>query len=356
VEKRRQLFGSLKIRLRLVSYFVAKWKFLVHNLRPARDILRGFELARHGKTGNYGLIMMGTATVSQAPKAEIPSRGEKASWLAKDMVLYILLTALVLAAWQFSRMRYFRAGDNVGYWIGVAGGVMALLLFTYPLRKYMRFMHRWGKVKWWFVVHMVLGIGGPLLILLHSTFRIGSLNAGVALWSMVIVASSGVVGRFIYIRVHRGLHGERSSLAELQSAARFDQTETRSKLHFAPAAEARLMAFEERELKAKLGWMTYFRQVFVLPALQWFVYRACMAEIREPLIAIVKRRGLDENEFMRLERQAGKLVKDYLRGVVRVAQYTAYERIFALWHVVHVPFVYLFVICAVVHVFAVHAY
>jgi hypothetical protein len=43
-------------------------------------------------------------------------------------------------------------------------------------------------------------------------------------------------------------------------------------------------------------------------------------------------------------------------AVVRVAQYTAYERVFALWHVAHLPFVYLLVISAVVHVVAVHAY
>jgi hypothetical protein len=42
--------------------------------------------------------------------------------------------------------------------------------------------------------------------------------------------------------------------------------------------------------------------------------------------------------------------------VVRVAQFTAYERLFALWHVLHVPFVYLLVLTACFHVFAVHAY
>jgi hypothetical protein len=39
-----------------------------------------------------------------------------------------------------------------------------------------------------------------------------------------------------------------------------------------------------------------------------------------------------------------------------VSQFTAYERLFALWHVLHVPFVYLLVLTALFHVFAVHAY
>ncbi len=282
--------------------------------------------------------------------------GRRSPRVSTDVWLYALLTGLTLGAWFISRQHYFTAGDDVGYWIGVAGGVMMLALFSYPLRKYFRFMHRLGKVKWWFVVHMVLGICGPLLILVHSTFRVGSINAGVALYSMVIVALSGVVGRFIYMRVNRGLHGEQTTLRELQARAGFDQSETRSRLHFAPAVEASLLAFEERELKAESGWLTFARQVAVLPWQQWLVYRRCAADLREPLRRIAKQREWDAAELAKRDRQARKLVRRYLNNVVRVAQFTAYERLFALWHVAHVPFVYILVISAVVHVFAVHAY
>ena len=234
--------------------------------------------------------------------------------------------------------------------------LMMLALFSYPLRKHFRFMHGLGKVKWWFLVHIVLGIGGPLLILVHSTFRVGSLNAGVALYSMIIVALSGVVGRFIYVRVNRGLHGEQTTLREVQVRAGLDQSETRSRLHFAPAVEARLLAFEEHELKARPGWPTFLRQVLLLPWVQWRIYSACVAELQEPLQRIAEQRGWGDADRARRERQARKLIRRYLNNVVRVAQFTAYERLFALWHVAHVPFVYLLVISAVVHVFAVHAY
>jgi hypothetical protein len=45
-----------------------------------------------------------------------------------------------------------------------------------------------------------------------------------------------------------------------------------------------------------------------------------------------------------------------LHAVTRVAEFNAYARLFSLWHVVHIPFVYLMVISAVAHVVAVHAY
>jgi hypothetical protein len=63
-----------------------------------------------------------------------------------------------------------------------------------------------------------------------------------------------------------------------------------------------------------------------------------------------------EQDLRQRERRAVLLIDRYLEAVVRVAQYSAYERLFALWHLAHLPFVYLLVISAVVHVVAVHAY
>jgi hypothetical protein len=296
-----------------------------------------------------------TATLANKPTAAAP--GKTASrMLASDTMVYLLLTFLVWLTWKISGMGLFDAGDDTGYWIGVAGGSMMLLLFSYPLRKHFAFTRNWGRVKWWFVLHMFLGVAGPLLILLHSTFRIGSLNAGVALYSMIIVALSGVVGRFIYARVNRGLQGEKVGFRELQSRARFDQDDVRSRLAFAPKVEALLRDFEQDELQAKPGWLTYSRQVFWLPLKQWIVYQRCVKGLRKPIRRLATHGNWKKKDLIRREHQARSLVRRYLNAVVRVAQYTAYERFFSLWHVAHIPFVYLLVISAIVHVIAVHAY
>jgi hypothetical protein len=273
-----------------------------------------------------------------------------------DLLLYLLLTVLVISAWVITQMKLFRVNDDINYWIGVIGGSMMLTLFLYPLRKYLRFAQGWGKVKWWFWFHLFLGIAGPWLILVHSTFRIGSLNAGIALYCMIIVVLSGVVGRFIYTRVHRGLAGERMSLTELRERAGMVESAARSRLHFSPAVEARLAAFEQHELRAEPGWATYIRQVSLLPIQQYVTYRRCASIVRRRMRALAAERHWSAIDLRRRERRAIRLVEKYLDAVVRVAQYTAYERVFALWHLAHLPFVYLLVICAFVHVFAVHAY
>lgn len=285
-----------------------------------------------------------------SPKAELSS-----AWTV-DLMVYAAITLLVFGVWKISSMGLFEAGDDTGYWLGVAGGTMMVLLFTYPLRKHFKFTRNWGRVKWWFVLHMLLGVGGPVLILLHSTFRVGSLNAAVALYSMLIVAFSGVVGRFIYARVNRGLHGEKATLKDLQKRAGMQQENARSRLAFAPEVDAKLRAFEQKELNSQAGWLTYTRQVLWLPVQQWLVYKRCSEQLRVTLRAQAKANKWNSHDLAKRKKHARVLVRQYLDAVTRVAQYTAFERMFSLWHVAHIPFVYLLLFSAVVHVIAVHVY
>jgi hypothetical protein len=297
-----------------------------------------------------------TALVTEATRGARSADGRIRASLSSDMMVYLAIAAVVAAMWKISRMGLFEAGDDVGYWIGVAGGVMMVLLFTYPLRKHFNFARNWGRVKWWFLVHMILGIGGPALILLHSTFRVGSLNAAVALYSMLAVAGSGVVGRFIYARVNRGLRGEQSSLNELRDRAGLQQADAKSRLAFAPQVETLLAEFESSVSNATPSWLAHTRQVFWLPIQQWLVYRRCVSEIHVVMKNIAIKRHWGKEEAQRRERHAKGLVSMYLNAVTRVAQFTAYERLFSLWHVAHIPFVYLLIVSALVHVYAVHVY
>lgn len=276
--------------------------------------------------------------------------------MAGDTLVYLALVVLIWGTWRISLLGLFTAGDDAGYWIGVAGAVMMLLLFSYPLRKYFRFAHSWGNIRWWFWIHMILGVLGPLFILLHSTFHIGSLNAGVALYSMIIVAVSGVIGRFLYQRVNRGLHGEKTDLNTLLAKAGLDKEDARSRLAFAPSVEHRLKEFETRELAIKEGIPSALRFVFWLPILQFLVYRKCASELDALLPQMAKSQNWSKEDLVRRRTRAKKMVDRYLNSVVRVTQYSAYSSLFSLWHVAHIPFVYILIVTALVHVYAVHAY
>ena len=73
-------------------------------------------------------------------------------------------------------------------------------------------------------------------------------------------------------------------------------------------------------------------------------------------MAAVKAEGGRRKDAARLVNEARQLVHDELMTLQRIAQFSAWERLFSWWHVAHVPFVYLMVLSAIAHVVAVHAY
>jgi hypothetical protein len=273
----------------------------------------------------------------------------------RDAFLYALMAATVLGAWGFTRLGLYDTKSDLAYWMGVVGGVAMLLLLSYPLRKRWRFMQRFGAGKYWFVAHMVLGVSGPLLILLHSNFQIGSLNAGAALFSMVIVALSGLAGRFLYVRLHVNLNGQKLSLAQMRSALEADQSVAR--LRYAPLVVERCRRFEAWAVERRLvGVFDVLRALVVVPWVRWSAYLSCRAELRRRLGAAAQTEGWSARRTQVRLRAARQLIGDHLAQAERVAMFSAWERMFSWWHVAHVPFVYLLVLSSVVHVVAVHAY
>ena len=123
-----------------------------------------------------------------------------------SMTVAIIANVAMLACWAGNVRygRFYTSGSGFGYVLGVLGGSMMLVLLLYAVRKQVGFMRDWGQLKHWFRFHMIAGVLGPVLVLFHSTFRVGSINAGVALSCMLLVVASGLAGRFLYFRILAG--------------------------------------------------------------------------------------------------------------------------------------------------------
>lgn len=296
------------------------------------------------------------ARPAPAGKAGDAPRAARSRGGLRDLSLYALIGALVLGAWAITRQGLYTTKSDIAYWLGVAGGVGMLLLLSYPMRKHLRFMHRMGPAKIWFVGHMLLGVGGPLLILLHSNFQIGSLNAGVAFYSMVTVALSGVIGRFLYLRLHTNLSGEKLLLGQLRKKLHADGSAA-AHLRVAPVVVAHCQGFEAWALERRMvTGAEVLRTMLVMPWVRWRTAYACRAELRRRLGSMARAEGWSRHKLRVRQRAARRLTARYLLGAQRVAMFSAWERLFSWWHVAHVPFVYILALSAVVHVVAVHAY
>lgn len=271
-------------------------------------------------------------------------------------VVWFSFIALVVAAWPVSMGWVYKSGSGFGYYIGIVGAVMMLLMLLYPVRKHMRFAQSWGPLRYWFMLHMLFGICGPVLVLFHSTFHVKSLNAGVSLYSMLLVAGSGIIGRFIYTRIHHGLYGRKSDLKELQQAADVNQEKVHSVLMEATGTSEKLKQFRDMAIDQKgtplirawrfmtLGWRRRNLEIH------------CRNDLRRAVVHFAKSQGWDQSKQDQQWQEVAVQMSDYLAAVQQAAQYSVYERLFRLWHILHTPFVWTLGISAIVHVIAVNMY
>jgi hypothetical protein len=291
-----------------------------------------------------------SAVASPALRDEAGPRRSGRSLLAVTLAC----AALAAAGWLAALLGYYTPGSTLGYYLGLAGSLMMLALLGYPLRKRLQALQRVGSLKWWFRAHMVLGIAGPLLVLLHSTFRVSSLNAGVALSCMLLVAGSGIVGRFLYARIHYGLYGRELSLAGLR--AELERLGAGVHAELAPAIAAPLDAFTARLADEHAGALL---RLWRFVTAGWSARKAlsrCKRRLKPALRERARREQWTRAHLGRRYAEMVAAIRAYLDCTQRIAQYRGYERMFALWHVAHIPFVYMLALSAVVHVVAVHMY
>ena len=258
-----------------------------------------------------------------------------------------LLAAVCWAGWLVAHGKYYKSGTGLGYALGLAGGLMLLTLLLYPLRKRAAFMQRLGQLKYWFRMHMILGVLAPTFILFHTTFRVGSINATVALYCMLLVAVSGLIGRFVYRGIHMGLYGKRTTLEEVRAELMGNTGNVMAHLHFFPQVAKRIEDYEHRALDAKRGLLAGIVHFLTFDFRRMLLAGRCMWEIRRVSRRLHMTDAADE---------AVQLVPQYLLQVQRVAQFKKCEQIFSAWHVLHIPLVYMMVGTAIFHVIWVHMY
>ena len=309
------------------------------------------------------LVPTGTATrdanglgSKAAPAAELPSASRKGRAAHREVARLSLLAVLVVVACVIARSNAFTAGSDLGYWLGVAGGTAMLLLFSYPLRKRWRAVRELGSTRFWFSFHMTLGIAGPLLIVVHSTLRFGSVNATVAFVSMAFVAGSGVMGRYLYTQIHHGLYGRRASLAELRARTGLDSAKLRSKLALVPEVELQLNEFARRAEETRHTGLIHPLRFLALGLHATVARRHCTRLTTETLRRVAASNHWSAEKLARRIERHRRLIARHLSGVQRIAQFAVFERLFSVWHVLHVPLVYIMVLSAIAHVVAVHMY
>ncbi len=263
---------------------------------------------------------------------------------------------LIVVGWLSSKNEYISAEEGLGYALGIVSVTCILILLLYPLRKRVRVLSFMGPTSKWFRNHMFFGVAAPIAALYHCNFQLGSLNSRIALFSALIVASSGFIGRFIYRKIHHGLYGRKASLQELLALIKLTGPDTRGIVSYIPELMRRIAAFDRQVLVPPKGIFESVTLPLALTIRTRIQYFRLIAFTRRSLATESRHSPIVAQHSDRLERATQRYVADHLRRVRRVAEFNAYERLFSLWHKVHLPFFFMLVVSTVIHVFVVHLY
>jgi len=272
------------------------------------------------------------------------------------IVWTIVIGAVLLWGGHAHLERYISPQRGLGYALGITGGSMMILLLMYSARKRFAWLRWLGGVPAWFEFHMVLGVVGPVLVLFHSNFSFGATNSNVALVCMLLVAGSGVIGRYIYTRLHARLDGQEDTLEQLRAVGDRLRTQT-SSISFLPGLLDAIDSAEKRLIEPPKGFVMRFLHLLTggprMAVARWLVRREIDRAVN---LALHRESALIAKHALRIASVARSYSDRRLEAGRRMAEYKMYARLFSLWHVLHIPLFFMLLIAGVVHVIAINVY
>lgn len=196
----------------------------------------------------------------------------------------------------------------VGHGLGIVGSLFIVFgLFSYMARKRIKIFSGFGLLKYWLEFHIFLCTLGSVMVLFHTSFKFGGIIS-IGFWSMAIVWSSGVIGRFIYLQIPRTIEGRELSLIEVQEIK--DQFDL--------------------ELLNK--------------------YDINFSEIKTSKISGLKLKLHSKNISKRDYKKIKLLINNTKKLTKRIERLDRMKNLFRYWHVAHLPFALIMLVIMMIHI------
>ncbi len=236
-------------------------------------------------------------------------------------VIIILSTIVILIYNGYSYYqtpigdRYYHAdyellkpSSFLGHGLGVIGTLIIVIgLFGYMARKRLKFFHNWGILKYWLEFHIFLCTWGTIMVVFHSSFKLGGLIS-IGFWVLVVVWLSGVLGRYIYLQIPRTIEGTVLNLNELI------------------------------ELKADLNNELYNK------------YKVNVTDIKNNTISELRMSqhldDISKDEMLKLK----KLIRQRKKLMFRIKRLDKMKSLLNYWHFIHLPFALIMLVIMMIHV------
>ncbi|MCK6549404.1 4Fe-4S dicluster domain-containing protein [Myxococcota bacterium] len=241
----------------------------------------------------------------------------------------------------------YAAVSGMGRWMGYVGSAMMTLSALYTLRLHVPGLRKIGSSKTWFDFHVVFGLAGPVLVLLHTNLNVFQLLSRPLVtglwWCVPAVVLSGLVGRFLYTAIPKLEHHTEKEKKRLDEGIKAvaDQwasmTQHANVLHQFLKAQEKTQDKRENEAEGKglLGFL-------------WFLLQSEVGRISAELALRTKTMGKMRNA--KLRNMTIKLMSR--RSVIerRMQFYGVAKRLLALWRHIHIAISILMFVLLAIHV------
>jgi hypothetical protein len=236
---------------------------------------------------------------------------------------------------------WFKPSGPAGQSLGLLAFLLFLFLWLYPVRKQFPSLAATGSVPRWLDFHIAAGILVPWVAATHAAWRFNGL-IGLGYAAMVVVALSGVVGRYLYTRIPRSRSGIELSREEASAERRALLGTISEATGLAPDEIEEALSPAGRQGSAD----------GILSALFGMV--ADDLARRRTVHSLVRRLASAGGSTRRLDGAALRSVARLARRQVALTQQArmldAIQRVFRLWHAGHRPFAVMLLIAVLVHV------
>lgn len=226
----------------------------------------------------------------------------------------------------------------LGHGFGIIGSILMVFgVLIYMIRKRGKLFVHLGVLKHWLELHIFLCTVGPILILFHTAFKFGGI-VSVSFWSMVAVFLSGIIGRFIYVRIPRTIEGSEMNMQQINNL--------NENLTYRLATEYNLMNSTlekvsnlsqiQQQGKASFGNLL----LSVIPN---------YLENRKKIVNISNE--LKQNNISKHQRkEIIKTIKEKISISSKIHYLRLMQSLFKYWHVAHLPFALIMLIIMFIHI------
>ncbi len=305
------------------------------------------------------LLQSNLPIISAASKNKKKELGHRIRVAIAASVSFIFLAALAIYGANYyllpleerpysDKYDLLKPGGTIGLKLGIIGTVLFFIIFLYALRKVIPWLGRIGTARHWMDFHVIAGVTAPIVIAFHASFKFRGI-AGFAFWIMLMVALSGIIGRYLYSQIPRSLTAAELSLTELHlNEQELSEALLQQSVYSAEQLK-RAMHVPTAEHIKRIGALHAVGEMIVLDV--GLTFRVAGLR-RAPSTLGRKIRSLgglfssgdtEIEHIVRLVRQKASLSK-------RVVFLGQTQKVFHLWHVIHRPFSYAFLVLAIIHI------